>query len=300
MRTLVVGLFLLQGAALGAGVALPMPPPPAAPPRKAAPPPALKPGERPKLLVSDLTAQDVLPAQAAAVTDGVVQTLAERGYFQVISTRDVQTLASIERQRQILGCSVEEQACAVNLGEALGARFVLSGSLSRLGDAYQLSLQVLDTVKGQSIGRSTRLAGELDTLRLLLPYAVAEATGSPLPPPPSRVLPYALIAAGGGAFVAGGFWGMLALSRERVLNDELCPGGQSSAGNCSGTNLSLRAQYVEENRSLGRDKTIALVLLGAGVAAAGAGLYLMPPPEGGPRVALVPAGSGVAFVGVLP
>ncbi len=294
MQRFALGLSLLLHATAFA-VDLPMPPPPAGRARM----PPLKAGEKPKLLVSDLAAQDVLPAQAAAVADGVVQTLAGRNLFQVISSRDVQTLLGIERQRQMLGCNAEEQSCAVNLGEALGARFVLSGSLSRLGDAYQLSLQVLDTVKGQPVGRSTRLAGELDTLTLLLPYAVAEATGSPLPPPPSRVLPYTLLAVGGAAFAGGGFWGMLALSRERVLNDELCPGGAVNS-RCAGTNLSLRQQYVEENQAIGRDKSLSLILLATGVAAAGAGFYLMPPAEGGPRVALVPSANGMALVGVWP
>ena len=45
---------------------------------------------------------------------------------------------------------------------------------------------------------------------------------------------------------------------------------------------------------------MSLMMMGAGAALVGVGLWLMPPPEGGPRVALVPAGRGLAVVGVLP
>ena len=62
-------------------------------------------------------------------------------------------------------------------------RFVLSGALSRLESSFQLSLQLLDTVKGQPLGRSVRIAPDLEVLRAQVPYAAAEATGSPLPPP---------------------------------------------------------------------------------------------------------------------
>jgi hypothetical protein len=84
-----------------------------------------------------------------------------------------------------------------------------------------------------------------------------------------------------------------------VLNDELCP-TRDEQGQCIPANLRELSYYQQENSRLGRDKTLSLVLLGAGAALAGVGLWLMPPPEGGPRVALVPSGNGMALVGVLP
>jgi TolB-like protein len=257
------------------------------------------PRERPKLVVSDLYAQGVPAEQAAAFTDAVVQTLAERRLFRVLSRKDVQEILTAERQRQILGGCTAEEDCAANLGEALGARFVLSGSLAQVGSAYQLSLQTLDTVKGQPVGRSTRLARDLTTLRLLLPYTVAEATGSPLPPPASRVLQYAFIGTGAGAFLVGSFIGLQALSRQSVLNDELCPGG-TSGEDCAGVSLRPRSYYQEQDRALSAQKLSALLLMVGGAGLAGAGFYLMPPPEGGPRVALVPTAGGIGLAGVFP
>lgn len=251
-----------------------------------------------KLLVQDLAAQGATAAEAAALTDAVVESLSRRGLFEVISTKEVQSILGAERQRQILGiCAQDPQACASGLGEATGVRFVLSGALSRLGDSYQLSLQLLDTVKGQPVARSARIAPNLDVLQAQVPYAAAEATGSPLPPPPSRVGQYALLTAAGALFIGGGFVGMLALSRQSVLNDELCPGG-ATGSTCSGNSLRPRAYYLEQDRSLSSQKVASVGMLAGGVALAALGLYLMPPPEGGPRLALVPQTNGLVLVGL--
>lgn len=263
-------------------------------------------GGKPKLAVSDFEAQNVDPAEAAALNDAVVSALKDRGLFQVLSTKDVETLVSAERQRQLLGQCKEgeqaEEACALNLGEVIGAPFVLTGSLSRVGSAYQLVLQTLDTQKARLVGRSTRLAADLTTLLLVVPYAAAEATGSPLPPPRSRVVQYSMMAGGSGLVIAGGLVGMLAISREQVLNQELCPpdGVPGADGTCAGRNLRTLAFYEEQNAAIGRDKTLSLALLAGGAALIGAGLWLMPPPEAGPRIALVPSGMGMALVGEWP
>ena len=273
---------------------LPMPPPP---PGTA---PTARADQKPRLLVTDLTAQGVSAQEAAAFTDAVVQSLTGRNLFEVLSRRDVETLLTAERQRQLLGtCDTTPESCAQDVGGALGARYVLSGSLSKLGPTYELAIQVLDTVKGRPVGRSTRLARELSTLRKLVPYAVAEASGSPLPPPASRVLPYSLIGGGSAALLGGGVYGLIALSRQKVLNDELCPEGAVD-GTCQGRNLRELDYYRRENDRLGRDKTLSLVTMAAGAGLMAAGFFLMPPPEGGPRIALVPMGRGLALVGVLP
>lgn len=256
--------------------------------------------DKPKLLVNDLAAHGVPPAQAVAMTEAIVATLTGRGLFKVVSSQDVRELLGVERQRQILGaCGDDGEQCGVDLGSAAAARFVLSGSLSRLGATFQLSLQMLDTQKSKAVARATRLAADLETLRALLPYAVAEATGSPLPPPASRVVQSSMVATGSALLLGGGVYGMLALSRQAVLNDELCPGG-AVGDRCSGSALRPREFYLAQDAALGTQKTTALLLMAVGAALAGAGLYLMPPPEGGPRVALVPSGGGLALVGVWP
>jgi hypothetical protein len=303
MTTICTGLSLV-GALLAAQsqpvADVPLPPPPAG--TKQLPAAAASPGstDKPLLFVADLAAQGVPVAEAAAVTDALVTALSSRGLFRVVSSKEVAQMLGVERQRQLLGvCEANEGACAGNVAEATGARFVLSGSLSLLGPTYQLSLQMLDTVKGQPVGRASRLSADLGVLRAQVPYAVAEATGVPLPPPPSRVLQVSMIAVGGAAAVGGAFTGLLALSRQTVLNEELCPGATKGAG-CAGVNLRPRAYYVEQNQALTTQKFLSVGLMAGGALLAAAGVWLLPAPEGGPRVALVPGPGGVVVAGVWP
>jgi len=259
--------------------------------------PATGTAHKPKLIVLDLAASGgVEQATADAMTEALANELAARGIFEVVSSKELQTLIGLERQRQLMGCS-EEGACLTELAGALGAPFILRGSLAKLGDAYQLTLQAMDSGKASTLGRSTRLASDLSALRRELPYAVAEATGTPLPPPPSRILPYSLIAAGALAAIGGGLAGVDALSRDRALSRELQNGATTSGI------LSDRATYQAEIASIGGERTLSLSALLAGALLGGAGLWLTlaePAVGPAPRVALVPTAGGIALVGVLP
>ncbi len=258
-----------------------------------------QPEGRPRLAVTDLVAQGTKPEEAAAITDAVVQSLAGRRLFDVVSGRDVEALISAERRKQLLGvCESSPEQCAADVASASLARFVLSGQLAKVGSAYQLSLQMVDTQKSQTVSRATRLAGDLETLRSVVPYAAAEATGSPLPPPPSRVLPITLMAVGGGTFFAGGVVGLLALSRQSLLNDELCPAGAVAGQRCTGVNLHPREFYVQRDAELSTQKALSVGLMLGGAALLGVGLWLMPPAErAGVAAFVVPQPNGVAVVG---
>lgn len=263
----------------------------------AAPAPAAATDTKPRLVVLELTAAGgVEPQLARALTEAVTGEVAARGFFSVVSSTDVQTLLGLERQRQLTGCAEDSSSCATELAGALGARFVLSGTLARLGNAYQLTLQTLDATRAQPVGRATRFASGLEALRAQLTYAVAEATGTPLPPPPSRVVPYSLMAGGGLAVVGGGVIGLQALARQAALDRELENGLQQPES------MRPRAYYTDESRAIGRQKTLSVVVLGAGAALAGVGLWLNPPavtPPAGPPagVALVPGLGSVSLAG---
>jgi TolB-like protein len=254
---------------------------------------------KPRLFVTDLATVGVAREEAAAMTDALIDALSRRGLFAVTSARDLQTLLSAERQRQLLGACAEEASCGSEASALLNARFVVSGQLSKVGSAYQLALQMVDTEKSRAVARSSRLAPSLKALLESLPYLASEATGTPLPPPPTRWWQVTLISAGGAAVLAGGVLGGLALSRQAVLNDELCPSGEAPGARCAGVALRPRAYYLEQDAQLGTQKTAALVLMSAGLALGIAGVVLLPAPEGGPRLAarLVPTSNGAAVVG---
>lgn len=250
---------------------------------------ALGAAEKPRLAVLDLNAAGVAPATVTSVQEAMTAQLAKRGFFSVISATDIRAMLGVERQRQLLGCN-DESACTAEIANALGSRFVLSGTLSKLGDALQLSLQMLDTQKGQPVGRATRLADTERALVGMLPWALAEATATPAPPKPSVVLPWTCIGLGAASLAVGGILGVTALTRDGALTREF-----------SEPNASLKslATYREEAASVGLLKTVSLATLVSGAALLTLGAFLFPPDTGG-AVALVPLPSGLAFAGVWP
>ena len=256
--------------------------------------------QKPRLAVLSIQPQGVPPEQAAAMTDAVVAALSSRALFDVVSMKDIETALGAERQRQLLGvCEANPDACGVSLGDSLSAPFVLSGQLSRVGSAFQLTLQTVDTAKGRAIGRSNRLASSLEELQKIVPYAAAEATGSPLPPPPSRVLPITLLTVGGMTLLSGAVYGVITLTQQTQLNDELCPSGVPVDGRCTGSGLRERTFYIAQNDALTRQKWVSAGLVAGGAIIAVLGLVFMPPPDSQSRVSalVVPTLDGLAVVG---
>lgn len=244
--------------------------------------------ERPKLLVLELTGSGVDQAQLASVTDRVSQLLDARGVFDLISAREVQTMLGMERQRALLGCA-EGSSCLAELTGALGARFFVSGTLVRLGDTYQLTLQCLDAQRAQPVGRGVRLGATLAEVLEGLPLLVAQVTGLPPPPEPSKVLPLVLIGAGAAGIVTGGVLGVQALTQEAALQGEL-----------TGTALSTRVSYLERARGPATMKTISVATLAGGAVLVGLGVLFWPRGIAGSGVAVLPSTSGVTVAGVLP
>jgi TolB-like protein len=256
--------------------------------------------KKPRLVVNDLVALRVAPEEANAITDAVVTYLSARGLFEVLSSRDIQTILGVERQKQLLGaCGEDSLACSSDLSKLLSARFVLTGQLAKVGSAYQLTLQLLDTERSQTSSRSSKLAGSMEAIRGLVPYAASEATGSPLPPPPSRVLPITLLATGGATLLSGGVVGLLALSKQGQLNDELCPGGVQSDGRCGGINLHPRTFYAAQEQALFVQKAVSVGLMAAGALMLGFGVWLLPPDDARTRISarVLPSSNGFVLAG---
>ncbi len=245
--------------------------------------------DKPKLAVLDVQPIGVEATQAAALGEAMTQELSRRGFFDVISSSDIRTLLGVERQKQLLGCG--DSSCTAELSGALGARFVLQSTLTRLGDALQLSVQMLDSEKAQSVARSVRLAKDVQQLADQLPWALAEATATPLPPTPSKVLPWTLIGAGAAVFAGGGILAIDGFSRQRQVNNELRPGGV----------YQTYGHYEEELDVIVRNERLGLALVAGGAVLIGVGVWLFPKERGGGgALAMVPLLNGGALVGVFP
>jgi TolB-like protein len=245
---------------------------------------------KPKLLVMDLAAQTGADEQlASALAESIANEVASRGYFEVSTSRDIRTLLGAERQRQLMGCS--EDSCMSELAGAVGGRFLLSGSVARLGDAFQLSLQFLDSERAGAARRSMRLAKDLNGLRAQIPFAVAEVTGTPLPPAPSHLRAYALMAGGGLALTGSGVVALVAVTSRSQYQKELSIGTTTPAA------LKTYSYYAQARDQLNAEWAVAIGAAGVGAALIAWGIAINPAEGGSPKVTLAPTLGGAALAG---
>jgi TolB-like protein len=247
---------------------------------------------RPRLIVLGLTAAGGVDAALAdSFTETLAAEISRTQLFEVTSQKDIATALGIERQKQLLGCSTEASTCMTELADAFGARFVLTGSITKLGDVYQLNLQTQDTSKTQTLGRATRLANDLVSLRNVLPFAIAEATATPPPEPPSKVLPVVLMGTGAAAVVTAGVLFLSSFSREQAAISEL-----ALAKSQPQLQLKPASYYAAEAAAVSQLRLIGGIVGGVGAALIVAGIVVYPR-ESMVRVAVVPTVGGAAVVG---
>jgi hypothetical protein len=108
-----------------------------------------------------------------------------------------------------------------------------------------------------------------------------------------------LLTVGGLALLSGAGFGVVTLTRQQGLNDELCPSGVPASGRCTGTGLRPRSFYLAQNDQLTVQKWVSVGLLAAGAAVAVLGLVVMPPFEAASRLSavLVPSPDGLWVMG---
>lgn len=242
-----------------------------------------------KLIVTDLKAgSEVTPEVASAMTEAVVIAAARPDFYQVVSSQEVQALIGVERQRQLLGCS--DDSCMSEIGSALGARYLLRGSIGKLGASYQLALQLVDTEKAETVSRSARLHPSIDGLRARVPHVVALATGLPPPPAPSKVPAFSAFGGAAVLLVGSSVVGGLALAEEDALRREQERG-------LPGT-LATRASYAEAQGRLSLQKTGAVAGLVAGAGLIALGVFLFPEDVAGDSLALSVGPSSISLAGV--
>ena len=250
--------------------------------------------EPPKLILMPLQpGGQVGPDIARALTEAVAASVAKTGAFTVTSAAELATLVGLERQKQLLGCGEDASSCLAELGMAMGAPFVMSGSITQLGSSYQLSLQMLEVNRSRTVGRATRIASDVEGVLSGIPFAVADATGTPAPQPPSRVLPFTLIAGGAVTAVAGAVLLLVVRNQVAAYEKELALGATIPAA------LKPLGYYQQQSSSLEVQTYLAIGLISTGVllAALGAVLNVL---AVRPSVAVVPGGASAGVSGSLP
>lgn len=111
--------------------------------------------EKPRIVVLQIDGStDALKRLGAAVSEQVLTELQRTGRFDAMGTSDLQVLLGMERQRSLLGCSPEgESACLAEISAALGAPWLVAGSLAQFGKATRLDLKLISARDGKAAFR---------------------------------------------------------------------------------------------------------------------------------------------------
>ena len=171
MRRRLAVFAVLAAAALGPGAAR----------ADGAPAPkATRPADTPlpSIAVLDLKAGDgVSQALIHFVTGAVARAAQSTEAFRVISADDIRALLSLEATKQ--ACGAGSPSCLAEIGGALGADYMISGSLDQVGDKLNLSLSLLDVKRASNVSRASRAfkAGDQSALFDIVPAATTTLLG---------------------------------------------------------------------------------------------------------------------------
>lgn len=125
------------------------------------------PGSTIKILVLDIKAESINTETTRALRDEVTVELSRAPQLSVLSTEDLRAAVSIEAETRALGC--DTTSCLAEIGAALGARYVVHGSVANIGGTYVVYLNLFDTDKNEALARESvdapSLAGLLPAIR---------------------------------------------------------------------------------------------------------------------------------------
>jgi TolB-like protein len=157
-----------------------------------------------KVLVLDLRAESVSQQTGRLIRDEIAVDMGRDDRLDVLSSEDLRRVISVDAERKSIGC--DESSCLAEVGAALGARYIIHGSIGVLGSTTIVHLNLFDTEQGRSVSRETAEAKNADDLlpavRGALARVRARMLGQPQPAAtvqeaPSNGPPMMVIAGGG-------------------------------------------------------------------------------------------------------
>lgn len=244
--------------------------------------------QTPKIAAPAWTAVEVSQEKTAFFAARFAAALRARE-LQVITAEDISALLGVERQRQLLGCSEDASSCMLELGAALGAQQILTGTVAKFETSYKVNLRVLRSSDGVVVAQADASAPSQETLLFALDDA-AISIAKQLESPRGRLKrSLALIPAIiGGVFLAAGTIGFLLASSTSAELD------QKIALDTVASQLTPIVRRGEAFEALGWS---AVGLAGAAGATALVMYLLGAPPETSVTLAPLPSGAVLGLGG---
>jgi hypothetical protein len=237
-------------------------PPPSQPPANATtsapPPPAPRPPSSglPRIAVPAVNAEHGVAQGSANLLGELLTTdISRSGKYEVLSASDIGAMIGFERQKELMGCT--EDGCLAEIGNALGADYLLEASVGTIGNLRVLALKLIDVKIGKVKARESETLSDDNELVESGHRLLAKLLGLQAPKTTSgrRKAGYATLGAAG-LFAAGG--AALGLVSQNTVGQYRSDPANSSLGNSALT----QAHFAD-------------AAFGAAVVAAGVAVFLI-------------------------
>ncbi|NOZ87203.1 MAG: PEGA domain-containing protein, partial [Deltaproteobacteria bacterium] len=116
-----------------------------------------------QIMVLDISAQGVDKKLARSLTQTVTATLGQHGDYSVTSQEEMLTMLGFEKEKEILGCE-DEVSCLAEITGAMGARYLVKGSVTKVGGRWFLGLVRIDVMQARVVSRFREAVGDIGLL----------------------------------------------------------------------------------------------------------------------------------------
>lgn len=129
------------------------------------------------IAVNPLKASGVEEGEALALQNMLRAELGESGVYDVMERSQMESILREQGFQQSGACS--EASCAVEMGQLLAVKYMVLGSVGRVGKTYSLNVRLVDVATGQIVREVTEThKGSPDALLTkVVPLAAARLAG---------------------------------------------------------------------------------------------------------------------------
>ena len=107
------------------------------------------------LAVLDFEGRGINTLEAATLTDRFTSEIGKTESMVLVDRTMVEEILK-EQGFQQSGCTTDE--CAVEIGQLLGVKFLITGSLGKLGKLYTINLKMIDVETGKIKYKNSRIS----------------------------------------------------------------------------------------------------------------------------------------------
>lgn len=130
-----------------------------------------------EIAIMDLRAPSLPKELVVTLSSAVAQELDRMGTFRAIGKQDIEQMLAFEKMKDTLGC--DSVSCLAEIGGALGVDYLVSGSVTQLGETFLIQMQLMN-IKNARVEKRTEREyaggpkGLLDEVRTAARFVVQE------------------------------------------------------------------------------------------------------------------------------